>query len=125
MGVVYHANYLTWLEIARTEWTKANGYAYHDIESRGFYLPVVDVSVQYKHPARYGDEVAVHCRLKEVSPVRLQFEYDARLARDPSVEIVKGTTQHVWVDRSWKPVRLSKAAPDVYEALLHGAKGGR
>jgi len=124
MGVVYHGNYLTWFEIARTDWTRAHGYAYRAIEERGLLLPVVDVSIQYKHPARYDDEVVVRCRIAELSPVRLSFEYEIALTSDPDRILVAGTSKHVWVDREWKPVRLSKAAPDIYEALAQAAARG-
>lgn len=121
MGVVYHGNYLTWFEIARTEWTRINGYAYQAIEARGLYLPVVDISIQYKHPARYDDVVEVRCRMTDMGPVRMSFEYDLRLACSPGTTIAAGTSQHVWVDRKWRPVRLSKTAPDIYEALKTAA----
>jgi len=124
MGVVYHGNYLTWFEIARTDWTRAHGFAYRDIEERGLLLPVVDVSIQYKHPARYDDEVVVRCRIKEFGSVRLSFEYEIARADDPDRLLVTGTSTHVWVDREWKPVRLNKAAPDVYEALSRAAERG-
>ena len=118
MGVVYHANYAAWLELARTDWTRAQGYSYRAIEDRGLLLPVVELAMQYKHPARYDDEVTVRCRVDELGPVRLSFVYEARLADDPSRTVLTGSSKHVWVDREWKPVRLHKAAPDIYEALL-------
>ncbi|TLS51039.1 acyl-CoA thioesterase [Paenibacillus antri] len=122
MGVVYHGNYLTWFEIARTDWTRAHGFAYRAIEERGLLLPVVDITIQYKHPARYDDEVVVRCRIKELGPVRLSFEYEIARADEPDRLLVAGTSTHVWVDREWKPVRLSKAAPDIYEALSQAAE---
>ena len=124
MGVVYHANYLTWFEIGRTGWTKSKGFAYHDLEARGLYLPVVEAIVRYKAPARYGDDVAVRCRPREIGPVRLIFEYEIVLAGETSKMLVTGTTEHAWVDRDWKPVSLRKAAPDVYRAFVAAASGG-
>lgn len=117
MGVVYHGNYLTWFEIARTEWTRAHGFAYRQIEELGIILPVVDISASYKMPARYDDEVDVRVRVTDMGPIRLSFEYDVRLASHPDASIVTGASTHAWLDRDWKPVRLSKAAPELYEAL--------
>jgi len=122
MGVVYHGNYVTWFEIARTEWTRANGFPYQEIEQRGLYLPVVDVSVQYKHPARYDDEVIVSCRPVVATEVRLKFEYEARLMNVPDKLLVTGHSEHVWVSKDWRPVRLRKIAPDVYEALVNSVQ---
>ncbi|HZG83583.1 thioesterase family protein [Paenibacillus sp.] len=124
MGVVYHGNYVTWLEIARTDWTRAHGFPYRDIEERGLLLPVVDVSVQYHSPARYDDEVEVRCKVAEVGPVRLRFEYEVRLAQESDRLLATGSSRHVWVDREWKPVRLPKVAPDVYEKLRAAAAQG-
>ncbi|HZG58442.1 thioesterase family protein [Paenibacillus sp.] len=122
MGVVYHANYAAWLEIARTDWTRAQGFSYRAIEERGLLLPVVELAIQYKHPARYDDEVEVRCRVSELSPVRVTFVYEAHLAQEPSRTVVTGQSKHVWVDREWKPVRLNKAAPDIYDALQSAAR---
>ena len=55
MGIVYHANYLPWMEIGRTELLREHGLPYKEIEARGLMLPVLDVSVTYKRPARYDD----------------------------------------------------------------------
>lgn len=121
MGVVYHGNYLTWFELARTEWTRQNGYTYKSIEERGLLLPVVDVSAQYKHPARYDDDVTIRCRPTEVGALRLSFEYEVALTASPETVLVAGTTRHVWIDKDWRPVRLSKAAPDIHEALFRAS----
>jgi acyl-CoA thioester hydrolase len=129
MGVVYHANYVTWFEIARTEWTRNYGFTYREIEESGLFLPVVDLTIQYKQPARYDDEIAIRTRVTEMSPLRLHFEYEivmlhhVEATRDPQL-LVTGTSQHVWVDRDWKPTRLSKAAPALYQRILHATRGG-
>ena len=117
MGVVYHANYAVWFELARTDWVRAQGMPYSEAEKRGLLLPVVDLSVSFRQPARYDDLVEVRCRVVEFSPVRIAFEYEARLAEQPDVVLAAGSTRHVWVGRDWKPVRLDRAAPDLYAAL--------
>lgn len=117
MGVVYHANYVTWFEIARTEWTRAKGFPYKTMEEKGLYLPVVDLAVHYKQPATYDDEVIVRCRPVHVSPVRIRFEYEVGLKQNPAAILVTGESEHAWVGKDWRPVRLNKAAPELYEAL--------
>lgn len=129
MGVVYHGNYVVWFELARTDWTRSRGVPYAAMEARGLLLPVVDLAVQYKRPARYDDEVEVRCRVADFGPVRLAFEYEISLAGRPNDILVTGASRHVWVDKHFKPTRLDRAAPDVYEALHAAAardgKGGR
>ena len=41
MGVVYHANYLVWMEVGRVEYCRASGFRYRDMEPRGILLAVV------------------------------------------------------------------------------------
>ena len=53
MGVVYHARYLVWLDMARTEHLRPSGTSYRDLEAEGFRWPSADVTVRYRQPARY------------------------------------------------------------------------
>jgi YbgC/YbaW family acyl-CoA thioester hydrolase len=61
MGVVHHANYVAWFELARTHLCALSGYRYADIETLGYLLMVTGVEVRYRRPARYGETVAVIC----------------------------------------------------------------
>ncbi len=54
MGIVYHANYLVYLEIARTELLRELGVEYKDMEQAGFVSPVTNVSVDYKKSVTFG-----------------------------------------------------------------------
>ena len=62
MGVVYHANYLVWMEIGRTKLIEDLGYTYAQLESDGFLSPVTDLSIQYKASMRYGQKATVRTR---------------------------------------------------------------
>jgi acyl-CoA thioester hydrolase len=48
MGVIYHGNYATWFEVARTDYIRKLGFSYADMEKEGIISPVVDLQVQYK-----------------------------------------------------------------------------
>jgi acyl-CoA thioester hydrolase len=116
MGVVYHANYLVWFEVGRTEWIRKLGYTYKDLEEKGLLLPVVDLHVRYAAPARYDDEVTVRTRITEVAGGKLTFHYEI-LRRDDGQLLVTGTTTHLWVNREYKRVNLKHAFPALYERL--------
>ncbi|WP_199615695.1 acyl-CoA thioesterase [Paenibacillus alkalitolerans] len=122
MGVVYHANYLTWFEIGRTEFIREKGMAYKEAESLGLLMPVVDVQIRYLHPARYDDVVEVRTRIAELGAIRMRFEYEIRNAVQSGAILATGRTEHVWVGKDWKPVRLAKAAPEIYRVLLETAR---
>ena len=63
MGVVHHANYLVWFELARTRLCLEAGFHYAEIEKRGLLLLVTSAQLTYRAPARYGDRpVAVYYR---------------------------------------------------------------
>lgn len=122
MGVVFHANYLTWFEISRTEWVRSIGMPYTTLEQMGLMLPVLDAELKFHSPARYDDEVIVRNRLIAFSPTRMSFEYE--IVKDQvGTLLVTGKTNHVWINQDWKPVSLKRAAPEHYEFILDKVKG--
>lgn len=140
MGVVYHANYLNWFEIGRTEMIRELGLRYREMEEAGVLLPVVDLNIHYNHPARYDDFVTVFTRMTAFSPLRIDYEYEVRilgpeeyglldsehlsqLGELPGERLVSGNTRHVWVNRDWKPARLDKIVPKLYDALRSSLSG--
>lgn len=123
MGVVYHANYLNWFEVGRTEMMRDAGLTYRELEDRGLLLPVTDASLSYKKPARYDDEVEIRTSVTELTAVRLTFAYG--IFRLPDEELlVSGATMHVFTNKELRPVRLSRTEPYVYDWLETQHKGG-
>lgn len=116
MGVVYHANYLNWFEVGRTEWIRAAGMPYAELERRGLLLPVTELNIQYASPARYDELVNVRVELTEFSAVRLKFDYEARRSTD-GVLLVSGWSRHVWVNATWRPARIDREAPELYRLV--------
>jgi acyl-CoA thioester hydrolase len=82
MGVVYHARYLVWLDIARTEHLRRSGMSYRDLELAGLRLVVSDISIRYRQPARYDDPVRIRCWVREVASRRVDFGYAVEHADD-------------------------------------------
>ena len=113
MGVVYHANYLVWFEVGRTDWLRQSGWTYRDMEIAGVSLPVIEAHCQYRHPARYDDEVDIAAQAVPMTPVRLRFNYRLTRASD-GVLLAEGYTVHAAVDPSGKPCRL----PDGIRRLM-------
>ena len=75
MGVVYHARYLVWLDVARTEHLRRSGMSYRDLEASGLRLAVSEVSIRYRQPAHYDDTVRIRCWVREVTSRRVDFGY--------------------------------------------------
>jgi acyl-CoA thioester hydrolase len=102
MGVAYHANYLVWYEVGRTDLIRQLGFPYKEMERRGVFLPVIDVQCSYLKPVHYDDELELHSSLEERSGVRLRISY--RLYRDRML-MATGQTIHAFTDRDGKPHR--------------------
>ncbi|MFC4767781.1 acyl-CoA thioesterase [Effusibacillus consociatus] len=115
MQVVYHANYLNWFEIGRTEMMRGTGVPYRELELQGILLPVIETRIFFHAAARYDDEILVKTRLVEAR-VRVQFEYEIVRKADEKL-LVSGYTLHAWVNREMKPIQLRKAAPEMYRAI--------
>jgi acyl-CoA thioester hydrolase len=75
MGFVYHANYLIWLDMARTEHLRERGVSYKELEAQGTYLTVTDVHVRYRQPARYDDMIRIRCWVRDLASRRVIFGY--------------------------------------------------
>ncbi|HEX3274598.1 MAG TPA: thioesterase family protein [Gemmatimonadales bacterium] len=94
MGVVYHARYLVWLDVARTEHLRRCGASYRDLESAGLRLVVSQVKIRYRQPARFDDPLRIRCWVREVGSRRVSFGYavehqdDGRLLATAAVDLM-------------------------------------
>ncbi len=85
-GVVYHANYLRFMERARTEWLRALGFEQDDLRrDHGLLFAVVRMDIAFKRPARFNDRLRVHCILERVRRVGLEFHQEVRREREDTV----------------------------------------
>jgi acyl-CoA thioester hydrolase len=75
MGVVYHANYLVWCEIGRTDLIRQLGTSYAQLEKDGVALAVIDASVRYHFAAKYDDLIRVRTILTDVRSRTVTFNY--------------------------------------------------
>lgn len=112
MGVVYYANYLVWFEIARTNWLRDTGWTYRAMEDEGYGLPVIEAHCDYKSSARYDDEIAIRTTARQVSAVRLAFDYTVSRPADATL-IASGYTVHATIDRAGRPIRLPARVRDM------------
>lgn len=120
MGIVYHANYLVWMEIGRVELVRALGVNYHDLEaSEGLLLSVIAASCRYVYPARYDQEVIVQTELALANARTVEFQYEIRSCK-PDRLLAEGKTRHLWLNRELRPTRL----PQQYLQLLQGSGVG-
>lgn len=106
MAIVHHANYLVWMELARTELCKLRGVSYRDFEAdTGMSMAVVEVAVRYHRAARYDDQISAAAWLKSSHRRMVAFAYEIRNT-DTGELLVTGETKHVLIDRDGKPAKI-------------------
>jgi acyl-CoA thioester hydrolase len=106
MGIVYHANYLVWMEVGRVEYCRAAGLRYRDLEKEtGVLLTVVEANCRYLAPALYDDEIAVRTRVEEFTPRMVRFGYEIRNAATGAL-LATGFTKHLFLGPERKPRKL-------------------
>lgn len=120
MGVVYHANYLAWCEVGRTEFVRAAGMSYREMEAVG--LAVSEASLRFHGSATYDDRVCVETRLTDVRSRAVAFDYTVRNA-DTRSRLVTASTRLIAVDRDGRPTTLPNAVRSVLESAWD--KGSR
>jgi len=107
MGVVYHANYLVWCEIGRTELMRQLGFAYADVERAGVRLAVAEASLRYGQAARYDDEIRVVTTIAAVQSRTITFAYTLyRDAGDGTQLLATASTKLIAIDERGAPRRL-------------------
>ncbi len=103
MGVVHHANYLIWMEVARVEWCEARGFHYRDMErEEGVFLAVVETGCRHLRSV-----------VEEANSRIAKFAYEIRRETDREL-LATGFTKHVYVDNRMQRSRL----PEKYRELF-------
>jgi len=107
MGVVYHAQYLVWCEVGRTDYIRALGVPYAELERRGTSLAVGEATIRFLAPARYDDLIRVETTLTAVRSRAITFAY-LILNADTGQRLVTASTMLVSLDREGRPAPLQE-----------------
>jgi acyl-CoA thioester hydrolase len=121
MGIVHHASYVQYLEVARVEWLRRRGVTYASWAANGLHLPVVEVSLRYRAPSRFDDELEIETTLGELRAASIRFDYRVLRASDkPEPTLcVEGSTRLACVDDRHT---LRRFSPDIVETLTRGER---
>jgi acyl-CoA thioester hydrolase len=117
MGVVYHANYLIWLEVGRVEFMRSLGVEYREMESvDDCHIVVVDIHCRYHKSARYDEILRIRTRVSEARSRSIHFQYE--IWRDADGQLLAtGETRHVICGKDGRPRQL----PERYRQLFIAA----
>jgi acyl-CoA thioester hydrolase len=115
-GVVYHSNYLKFMERARTEWLRSVGIDQHHLKYHAQIMFVVHrIDIQYKLPARFNDDLVVKSELLEIGSSKIEFRQmiyrDEEMLIDANVDIACIDSE------KFKPVRIPSTVKQTMESL--------
>lgn len=116
MGIAHHTSYFVWFEVGRTEYTRAVGLPYRDVEEKGVRLVVVEASARFHRAARYDDLLMIRTTVREVSRATITFGYEVR-SRPGDDLLVDGHTVHAATDLRG---RVQRIPAHIRAALLGG-----
>ncbi|WP_171173534.1 tol-pal system-associated acyl-CoA thioesterase [Ruegeria sp. HKCCD8929] len=110
-GIVYHANYLRYIERARSDWVRQLGNDQNAMRDAGIVWVVRKIEAEYLATAKFDDELVIETEMAAISGARLTM---AQLVRRGDTEVFRATVTAVCINAEGKPVRL----PAEIRALL-------
>ncbi|HWV58710.1 MAG TPA: thioesterase family protein [Longimicrobiales bacterium] len=121
MGFVYHAHYLVWCEIGRTDFMRELGVVYAEVERQGLRLVVGEAHVRFRAPARYDDLVRIDTRIERVQSRAVTFAYELfRIGDDGDVAVASAWTTLVAIDERG----TTRVLPPDLLAAFRGSRQG-
>jgi acyl-CoA thioester hydrolase len=102
-GVVYYANYLKYMERARTEYLLERGINVSEFHNNGCLFAVVDVDIHYKRPAKLGQTIEVTTEVIAMTAVTISIKH--HIMRDDAL-LVEADVRIACIDRNGKPTRI-------------------
>ncbi len=111
-GIVHHPAYLVYFEIARIEFFNSVGLVINEMEKKGLFCPVVNLSIKYLKPLRSLEEIMVEVSVASFSKVRFSLNY--RIVCK-GISVTTGTTTHCFTNASFKPIRIPKELQETFE----------
>lgn len=111
-GVVYYANYLRYMERARTEYLAVRGVSVKALMDQGTLFVVARVEIDYKTSARYGETIVIDTWIAEASRVSLLFEHSMK-DKATGRMIAGAKARLVCVDAAGKPKRMPQEFVDI------------
>jgi len=116
-GVVYHSNYLKYMERGRTEYLREHDIDLDDYHKEGTIFAVTEIRIQYRYPAKYNDYLTVQTELESISSYQVAFR--AEIFNQDGRCLTKGLAKVVAVDENTgNAVRLPEKFITIAEEIL-------
>ncbi|HEX9987198.1 MAG TPA: thioesterase family protein [Chloroflexia bacterium] len=106
MGIVHHSSYVIWLEMGRTEFMRAFGFTYRELEEMGVVMPVLEIGVRYRQPAYYDDELRISTWVDELSRTKIKLAYKIVRTSDGKL-LTEGFSLHTFTGHDGRLIRIT------------------
>lgn len=116
-GVVYHANYIKFMERARTEYFREHGFSVAELAGNGVIFPVIRLEVDFKAPALHDDMLTVSTRPVRVSGSSITFFQKIICLRDNKL-LVEGNVTLACINNALRARRIPREIRCLLEAEL-------
>ena len=115
MGITHHSNYVRWMEEARVDFLSRIGWDFDKLEASGVASPVISIDVKYKGSTVFPEVITISVSILALKGVRLTLGYEMKNASGKVV--CEAQSEHCFVNREGRPIRLERECPHFYEAL--------
>lgn len=115
MGITHHSNYIRWMEEARVDFLQKIGWGYDRLEAMGIVSPVTAASCKYLASTTFADRVSITLSVESFNGVTLCLGY--AMVKSDGVQVCTGRTEHCFLNREGRFLRLKREFPDFHQAL--------
>ena len=121
MGIVHHAVYPIWYEIARMDFFAELGFSFSEMSALGVNPAMVDLHLQYKAPATFPQSLMIITRMGAYAPKKLELFYETYdLAGGEPINTAR--TFHIWTGPENRSYNMEENLPQIYEKIKKAAE---
>ncbi len=122
MGIVHHSNYIRWMEEARTDCLRQLGWPYEKLEEEGIVSPVTALDCRYRAGTVFPERIRIEVAAEEFRGAVLKLRYV--MTNGDGKTVCEGHSEHCFLDRDGRVMRLNREAPAFYERLKAWSETG-
>ena len=115
-GAVYYTNYYAWYELVQYKFLSENGCSYDELSKNGTEIVLTEMNTRCFAPARLGDVIIADMEIVSSDALRLTVDFTLTREKDSTL-IARSRAVYICVDKSFKPVLISRALPKLYAAI--------
>ena len=118
MRCVYYGNYAQYFEVGRVEFLRSRGLSYKDLEAEGVMMPVVELNIKYKRPAKYDDLLTIRSQVAALTDKRVVFKQEVFSESDKL--LTEGKVELAFIDsKTMRPINCPPHLREMFNQLVN------